>query len=211
MHASHSDPSITPVDHEPAGYRPVSVPAIAALVLGALSALALVSPLLFVVPLVAVAVAVAALADVEREGAAKAGRLAAVAGLALAVGFGAQALTSGVVARSIAAGRATAAVEILLQSVREGRQADAEAMCEEEAREGIAALSACLASGTSVRARAGDEPGTWVVEIVPTGGRGCGARLVLAPVMSVQQAGAIERWLVTACEIQQPPVTPSGT
>lgn len=195
---------------EPPAYRPVSGLALAAVVLGAASALALVTPLFFVVPLVAVAVAVAALADVGRDGAAKAGRLAAVAGLALAAGFGAQALMSGLVSRSIAAGRATAAVEIFMQAVREGRQADAEAMCGPEAREKIAAAAACLGPGQPLRARAGDEPGTFVVEIVPGGPRACGARLVLTPVTSVQQGRSIERWLVTAYEIQEPPVMPSG-
>jgi hypothetical protein len=196
---------------ESATYRPVSGLALAALVLGASSAVALVSPLFFVVPLVAVAVAVAALADVGRDGAAKAGRFAAVAGLALAAGFGAQSLMSDVVSRSIAAGRATAAAEILLQAMREGRQADAEAMCGPEAREQIVAAAACLGPGKPLRARAGDEPGTWVVEIAPGGPRACGARLVLTPVTSVQQGRSIERWLVTAYEIQEPPVMPSGT
>ena len=58
-----------PTESETTGYRPVSTLAIAALVLGVLSGLALVGPFFFVVPLVAVAVAVAALADVAlRQG-----------------------------------------------------------------------------------------------------------------------------------------------
>jgi len=196
---------------DPAGYRPVSTLAIGALVLGALSGLALVSPFFFVVPLVAVAVAVAALADVERDGATKAGRLAAVAGLALAAGFGAQAITSGVVAGSIASGRARAAAEIFVQAVREGRQADAEAMCGPEAREQVARLVACIGESPSARTRAGDEPGTWVVEIAPAGRQGCTARLVLAPTAGLQQGAAIERWLVMSCDVEGAPVTPTGT
>jgi len=208
MQASHSDSSIAP---EPAGYRPVSSLAIAALVLGVLSAIALVSSFFFVVPLVALAVAVAALADVERDGARKAGRLAAVAGLALAMGFGAQAITSGVVAHSIASGRARAAAEIFVQAVREGRQADAEAMCASEARTKIVALAACLGDAARMLARPGDETGTWTVEIASAAESGCVARLVLAPALSAQQGGAIERWLVTSCDVEGSPVTPSGT
>ena len=211
MQASHSDSSSPPGEHEPAGYRPVSSLAIGALVLGVLSGLALVSPFFFVVPLVAVAVAVAALVDVARAGATKAGRLAALAGLALAAGFGAQAVTSGVVTGSIASGRARAAAEIFVQAVREGRQADAEAMCGPEARTKIVPLAACLGDAVRLRARAGEEDGTWIVEITSTAESGCVARLVLAPALSVQQGGAIERWLVTSCDFEGIPVTPSGT
>jgi hypothetical protein len=211
MQASHSDSSSPPGEHEPAGYRPVSSLAIGALVLGILSGLALVSPFFFVLPLVAVAVAVAALADVARTGATKAGRLAALAGLALAAGFGAQAVTSGVVTGSIASGRARAAAEIFVQAVREGRQADAEAMCGPEVRTKIVPLAACLGDAVRLRARAGEEDGTWIVEITSAAESGCVARLVLAPASSVQQGGAIERWLVTSCDVEGSPVTPSGT
>jgi len=200
-----------PTEGETAGYRPVSALAIGALVLGSLSGLALLSPFFFVVPLVAVAVAVAAFADVERVGAAKAGRLAALAGLALAVGFGAQAVTAGVVARSIAAGRAQAAANMVVQALREGRQADAEAMCGPDARGKVSALAACIGSEASIRARAGEEAGTWDVEIAPAGRPGCVARLVLAPAAGVQQGTAIERWLVTSCDVEGAPVMPSGT
>jgi hypothetical protein len=211
MQASHSASSIAPGEHEPTGYRPVSSLAIAALVLGVLSGLALVSPFFYVVPLVAVAVAVTAFADVGRAGAAKAGRLAALAGLALAAGFGTQAVTSGVVTGSIAADRARAAAEIFVQAVREGRQADAEAMCGPEARTKIAALAACLGDTARLRARPGDEAGTWVVEVASAAESGCVARLVLAPALSVQQGGVIERWLVTSCEVEGSGITPSGT
>lgn len=185
--------------------------AIASLVLGASSALALVSPFFFVVPLVAVAVAVAALADVDRDGARKAGRLVAIAGLALAIGFGVQALTSAAVTRLIAAGRATAAAEMFIQAVREGRRADAEAMSAAEAREKIVALMACLGANAVMRFRTGEEAGTWVVEIPPADQRGCAVRLVLAPMTTLQQGRAIERWLVTTCDIEDATVKPSGT
>lgn len=77
------------MDESTGDYRPVSRLAVAALAAGAVSALALTSQFAWVLPLVAIGIAVAALADVNRAGGGKAGGLAAVAGLALAVGFGA--------------------------------------------------------------------------------------------------------------------------
>ena len=110
-------------------YRPVSRLAVAALATGAVSALAVVSQFAWVLPLVAIGLAVAALADVGRAGAAKAGRLAAVAGLALAVGFGTQAVTSSVVSRWLVERRAAATARLWLDAVRAGRLADAISVC----------------------------------------------------------------------------------
>lgn len=110
------------------GYRAVSGLAVAALVLGGLSSLALVSPLLWALPLLGVGLAVAALADVSREGAEKAGRAAALAGLALSVGFGAQAVTARFVARRIMADRARAVADAWLDAIRDGRLIDARGM-----------------------------------------------------------------------------------
>jgi hypothetical protein len=195
----------------PNGYLPVSRLAVGAVVLGGCSALAIVSPFFLVVPLVAVAVAVAACADCDRPGALKAGRLAAIVGLALSIGFAAQSLSSMFVARSITAGRAVAAAEIFLTAVRDGRSADAEAMCSAEAQAAVATLAACGARGACRGDGAGDEPGTWVVSIVPTEPGDCGARLVLAPAVGVQRGGSVERWLVTACDVEGQAVRPSGT
>ena len=105
MHAPRDlpDPTLEPAGDDAVGYVPVSGLAVAALVLGGLSALVVVSPLFLVVPLVAIAVAAAAIRDVSRSGARKAGRLAAIAGLALAAGFSSQAIVAGITARAIAA------------------------------------------------------------------------------------------------------------
>ncbi len=110
-------------------YRPVSPLAVVALVLGICSAMALVTRFAWVVPLVAAAVAIAALADLARPGTAKAGRLLALAGLALAVGFGAQAVTGAVVDRWIASHRAGAAARAWIDAVRHGRPAEALGIC----------------------------------------------------------------------------------
>lgn len=198
-------------ESEVPGYLPVSRLAVGALVLGICSALALVSPFFLMVPLVALAVAVAGCADCDRAGAPKAGRLAALAGLALAIGFGMQTVSSLIVARSIAAGRAVAAAEIFLAAVRDGRSADAAAMCSAEAQAAVATLAACGGRGACRGDGAGDEPGTWIVRLVPKDPGDCGARLVLMPAVGVQQGGSVERWLVTACDVEGQAVRPSGT
>lgn len=195
----------------PNGYLPVSRLAVGAIVLGGCSALAIVSPFFLVVPLVAVAVAVAACADCDRPGAQKAGRLAALTGLALAIGFGSQAVSMLAVSRALAAGRAVAAAEIFLAAVRDGRSADAEAMCGADARGAVATLAACGARGVCRGDGAGDEPGTWIVRIMPIEPGACAARLTLAPASVAQQGGGVERWLVTACDVEGEPVRPSGT
>lgn len=111
-------------------YRPVSRLAVAALVAGVLAALALVSPIGWVLPLVAIGLAIAALADVNQPGATKAGGWAAVVGLALAVGFGAQAVTAAVVSRWLVERRAAAVALHWIDAVRAGRLADAMSVCE---------------------------------------------------------------------------------
>jgi hypothetical protein len=110
------------------GYRPVSGLAVAALVMGVLSALALTSPLLWGLPLLGVLLAVVALRDVSREGAEKAGRAAALAGLALAIGFGMQALTGRLVARWLMADRARAVTAAWLDAIRDGKLVEARGM-----------------------------------------------------------------------------------
>jgi hypothetical protein len=110
-------------------YRPVSRLAVAALAAGMMSALAIVSPLCWALPLVAVGLVVAAWADVHRPGAPKAGGLAAVAGLALAVGFGAQAVTDAVATRWLVSRRAEATARHWIDAVRAGRLADAISVC----------------------------------------------------------------------------------
>ena len=132
------------------GYRPVSLLAIATAVAGVASALALVSPALWVVPLLTVALAAMALKDVApradsdeggddgRESASgsaapgidrKTGRWLALAGLALALGFGAQSAVSFVVGRTVMRSRAEASARMFLDMVRKERMADAIKCC----------------------------------------------------------------------------------
>jgi len=113
---------------EVTGYRPVSKLAVAAAVAGILSALALMTPLLWLLPLVGVALAVAGLADVARPGAEKAGRAAALLGLALSIGFGTQAVSGKLVTRWIAQRRSLAVAGAFLDAIRDDRIADVKSM-----------------------------------------------------------------------------------
>lgn len=124
------------------GYRPVSRLAVAAVGLGICSAAAVLHPMCWVLPLAAGAVSVAALADVRRNN--RAGGLAALAGLALAAGFGGQAVGHAGVQRLLADRRARAATQVWLDAVREDRTADALAMMGGTAAADAAATDAVL-------------------------------------------------------------------
>jgi hypothetical protein len=115
-------------------YRPVSMLAVAAALAGVASSLALTTPMLWALPLVGVGLALAGLADVARPGAEKAGRMLALAGLALSVGFGAQAVTSAIVSRRIVEARAVATANAWIDAIHQGRLADARAMANSEVR-----------------------------------------------------------------------------
>jgi len=113
---------------ETISYRPVSRLAVAAVVLGVLSSLALTTPLLWILPLAGAVLALVGLADVARPGAEKAGRAAALVGLALSVGFGTQAVTASVVSRWIMEHRSRAVVHAWLDALGESRLVDARSM-----------------------------------------------------------------------------------
>lgn len=127
-------------------YRPMSVLAVTAAVAGVASSLALTTSMLWVLPLVGVGLAIAGLADVSRPGAEKAGRVLALAGLALSIGFGAQAVASSIVSRRIAEARAVATVNAWLDAIGERRLVDARAMANSDVR-GDAAMAPHLGHG----------------------------------------------------------------
>lgn len=205
-------------------YLPVSRLAMAAAVMGAVSALALVSPLCWALPLTAAGLAAAALADVSRPGAPKAGGLAAVAGLALAVGFGAQAVTDAVATRWLVERRATATARHWIDAVRAGRPADAISVCAPRAVPAVAggdAVEKAFGELAAVRAVAGcgaaaapvvtevaaatPEEGGWVVRATLAA---CGRpdetlRIVVEPTSVVRPGGSVERWLVTAFAVER--------
>jgi len=113
---------------ETIAYRPVSKVAVAAVVVGLLSSLALMTPLLWILPLLGIALAIVGLADVARLGAEKVGRAAALLGLALSIGFGAQAVTAAVVSHTTTQGRVSTVASMWLDALRENRLADAQSM-----------------------------------------------------------------------------------
>jgi hypothetical protein len=120
------------------GYRPVSVLAVVALIAGILSVTAVLSPALLPVPLIASALSVVALKDVSARGDGddraeggdrKTGRWWALAGLALAVGFGMQSVATSLTQRTVAFRRAEASAAMFLEMVREDRLGEAVKTC----------------------------------------------------------------------------------
>lgn len=188
---------------EVAGYLPVSRLAVAAAVLGGISALALASPVFWVLPLVAIGIAVAALRDVGRPEAPKAGRLAAVAGLALAAGFGAQAVAAKATTRSITAARAGAAARLWLDTIHEQRLNDARSMCGFDAADAVDAVAGCGASGRGevIGTATGESAGTWLVR---ANVGSCTIEITLEPMPATLQGRQGERWTITKADVIRP-------
>ena len=186
-----------------AGYRPVSRLAVAAAVVGCASALALVSPLFWMLPIMGAAVAWAALVDVGRREAPKAGRLVALAGLALSLGFGAQAVSGVATAEWLARGRAEAAVRFWLEAVAAGRLDDARAMCAPDAAAAVDGVAAAGGAVERVRFHGRDDAGGGRVVRAVVAGRAFDVVLDVAP---ARQGEATERFTVVRCDA----VTPSA-
>lgn len=220
-----------PID-APTDYRPVSPLAVAALAAGCASALAVITRLAWALPLVGVALASAALADVARPESRKAGRLAALAALALSVGFGAQAVTAHLVERWIVAGRAKAAAQAWIDAVRAGRTAEALGMCtatvlsqsslppnlehdelEAERLRRFAELQAVQVSagcaGTSpplvdaVAVGSDDEAWTVRADLAACGNPGAALRIVVVPRRVAGTAGPVEQWRIVALAVDR--------
>lgn len=109
-------------------YRPVSRLAVASLAVGVSSVLVLLSPLAAMLPLVAIVLAATALAGIRASEGRLAGRWPALGGLALAIGFSSQALSTAFVEGLIADRRAAATATAWLDAIRDGRSDDAFAM-----------------------------------------------------------------------------------
>ena len=198
-----------------ASYRPVSAMAVASVAAGGLSALAIVSPLLWVLPLVGMALAIVAIADVNREGAKKAGRLLALVGLALSVGFGSQAVSATVMGHWLASTRATAAARLWIEAIQQGRLKDAKSMCEPEAMQAVEAIAACgprAACALRCEGAVEERAGSWLVRATvgpclvapdtPTESPAASLALaiVLESTVSAQQGRASERWTIIRCD-----------
>lgn len=209
-------------------YRPVSRLAVAALIAGCCSGLAVFSTVCWAIPLVGIALAAAALTELNREGVQKAGGLLAVAGLALAVGFGAQAVGSAVVGRWVAGQRAQATALAWIEAVRGNRLADAVALADRGAgvnpppdEKRTVEVLAPQALVTAVQA-CPDAARIGLVSVQPDergGGswqvRGtlepCGAgvdkvvtfRIIVTPHAVRRHRGLVERWGVTAFDLER--------
>lgn len=185
------------------GYLPVSRLAVAAAALGGISALALASPVFWVLPLVAIGIALAALRDVSRREAPKAGRLAALAGLALAAGFGAQAVTAKATAQSITAARAGAAARLWLDTIHAQRLSDARSMCGIDAADAVDAVAGCGASERAdvIGTAAGESAGTWIVRAKMGS---CAIEITLEPMPAAWQGRPGERWTITKADVIRP-------
>lgn len=214
---------------EVAGYRPVSGLAVAALLAGCGSALVLFTSLAAMLPLVAVVLAAVALVDLARSERPRVGRGAALVGLALAIGFAAQAASGFLVDRWVGGQRAAATAAAWLDAVREGRVADAIGLCgpgvlpsnshdpmhpEPAAADPTAsfkalpAVGAVAACGQSLRPqvtvqRDAADATLWVAQadLAPCGGSAGSVRLVVAPQVVTRGREPVERWLVTGFEL----------
>jgi hypothetical protein len=214
------------------GYLPVSRLAVAAAVVGLASASAVANPLFLVVPIIGCGLALAALADVGREAAPKAGRLAALAGLALSLGFGFQSATHQVVSFFGARNRAVAVAEMFVVATGEGRFDDAIGMCrydvflqammsqgaappegemEEELRQKfveiptVAALTACGTIEPRLeQTRAEDINGeAWLVTlVVPCPEAAKGELRLDVAVRREPGSGTTDRWLVIGQQLR---------
>jgi hypothetical protein len=221
--------TVEPFSDDASGYRPVSGLAVAAFAAGCGSAIVLFTTLAAVLPLVAIALAIAALADLRRAEGRRAGRLAALAGLALAIGFTTQAVAGAAVERWIAARRATATAEAWIEAVREGEFNQAIGMCsggalpaaggdpfEPPASEterlaafravpAVGIVAACGAVRPAVDVERDPDIETGWVARVDLAGCGSEGRLTLRvePRASRRGRTPIDRWLVTSLELDR--------
>lgn len=208
-----------------ADYRPVSRLAVAALAAGSGSGLVLFTPLAAMLPLVAIVLALAALAELRRGEGRIVGRWAALGGLALAVGFVSQATAAALADRWVAGRRAVATATTWIDSIRAGRLADALAassplalppLPHEHHGEEPAAADRLAAFGELAVVRAiaaAPEPPAitsleraeeaWRVRLaLPAGEPGDGILLAVEPRLVSRGPRLIERWLVTGFTLE---------
>ena len=186
-----------------AGYRPVSRLAVASACVGVVAALAVVSPVFWALPMIGIGLAVAALRETSRSEAVPVGRLVAVAGLALSVGFGTQAVVAAGVTRWAQAGRAEAAARQWIETICAGRRRDARGMCGPAAADAIDACERCCAQGVPrLRGRGpAEEPATWRV----SGAVGdCELEMTLSVTATTITGRPAERWTVVSAAITGP-------
>jgi hypothetical protein len=102
-------------------YHPLNRPAIAALVLGVLSATALAHQLFWVVPIITIVVAVVALRQISASSSEQRGRMLALVGLACALVFGSWAMTRSISRQMQISEQAQACCDEWFELIRTGR------------------------------------------------------------------------------------------
>jgi hypothetical protein len=119
--ASHQ-PTVSSLDETAViTYRSISLAAVLALVFGCASALALIHPFLWVIPVVTIVIAVVAMRGIAREGANLTGRGLAITGLVLALFFGCWAPTRILTRQSYLYRQARPYADQWLELVRDGK------------------------------------------------------------------------------------------
>jgi hypothetical protein len=113
------------LDSADTAYHSVSALAIVSLVIGLLSPLAFVHPLLWALPIAGIALAWAAIARIDRSEGALIGRRAAIVGLAVSLFCGLGAVTQATSRRLWLAYRAERVAERFLELLREGKKYEA--------------------------------------------------------------------------------------
>ncbi len=201
-------------------YRPVSRLAVVAFAAGCTSSLVLITPLAAMLPIVAIALAAAALADIRRSEGHTVGRWIALAGLALAVGFASQAASAALTETMIVRQRAIATATAWVDAVRTGRVADAIAVSSQRAlpagvdtRHGpppgpevkveafrempaVKAVAACGTTALTIASVDRADDG-WLIRISLAGCGSSGDLLIFVAPRLVTRAGrAVEEWLV---------------
>lgn len=208
-------------------YRPVSRLAVIALVAGGASSLVLLTPLAAMLPIVAIALAAAALAEIRRSEGHTVGRWLALAGLALAVGFASQAASATLTDSMISRQRAIATATAWVEAVRAGRVADAIAISSPRAlpapaenRHGpppgpdarvesfsempvVKAVAACGTTTPTITSVARAEDDGWLIRIPLDGcGRSGDLLIAVAPQLAARAGRAVEEWLVNAVMLE---------
>jgi hypothetical protein len=175
--------------------------------------------------------AVAALADLRRSEGRRAGRVAALAGLALAIGFTTQALAGAAVVRWIEANRAAATADAWIEAVRKEDFAAAIGLCSGSALPAtdrgdpfeppaskaerltafrglpaVAAVAACGETRPAVvveRDPAGESSWMARADLAGCGAGGTSLVLRVEPRGAVRGRTPIDRWLVTSLELDR--------
>jgi hypothetical protein len=205
-------------------YRPVSRLAVVALAAGCGSSIVLITPLAAMLPIVAIALAAAALAEIRRSEDHMAGRWIALAGLAMAVGFASQSMAAACAERLVVRHRAMATATAWVEAVRTGRFADAIAISSPRAIPAaetdrsapppspdatiatfrelpvVHAVAACATAVPTIADASRTDDG-WVIRMAL--GTSDDLLVAVAPRLVTRRGQAIEEWLVNGFSLDR--------